>query len=476
MLKANSQKLTVNRRGFSALEMLLVLGLIVLLLGAAALVGFRDQPAKNRNTERRNEVNAIKDALTQWSLDTGTYTPSNVPTVATCVSNCNEVVALVRQDCTGYSNCFTSLFAWEAGYGGIDFGSCMQGDLVCAGKSAVAKIDGAWTSADTTRFSINGWTTSLNNYIKIYTTPEARHTGKWDATKYRMEIPGATNYYIIENYENYVHIDGLQLSATAPPSGFQDAITAENLAGSGEILISNNIISLAGATNTGSGISTNSSPNIVVKAWNNVFIGGGYGMYIYGTHYVYNNVFYNCNNGIRKVGATAIIVAKNNITQNCNDGYGGTFSPSSDYNISDLAGDAPGANSQNSITVSFVDTTNRDFHLSPGDTAAKDKGADLSADANLAVKGDIDSQVRTGSWDIGVDEYGASGVASAICYDLKPILTPAYFSEMPVDPLAKNSCPFGDTGYTIYKDTATKEIVIGAPMAENGETIQAIRK
>ena len=67
------------RNGFSALEMLLVLGLIVILLGAAALVGFRDQPAKNRNTERRNEVNAIKDALTQWSLDTGTYIPANIP-------------------------------------------------------------------------------------------------------------------------------------------------------------------------------------------------------------------------------------------------------------------------------------------------------------------------------------------------------------------------------------------------------------
>ncbi len=67
------------KNGFSALEMLLVLGLIVLFLGAAALVGFRDQSAKNRNAERRNEVNAIKDALTQWSLDTGVYTPTSIP-------------------------------------------------------------------------------------------------------------------------------------------------------------------------------------------------------------------------------------------------------------------------------------------------------------------------------------------------------------------------------------------------------------
>src|SRR3989344_9656624 len=83
MLKVSSQKLIVNKSGFSALEMLLALGLIVLLLGAAVLVGFRDQPAKNRNTERRNEVNAIKDALTQWSLDTGTYMPTEIPVDAT---------------------------------------------------------------------------------------------------------------------------------------------------------------------------------------------------------------------------------------------------------------------------------------------------------------------------------------------------------------------------------------------------------
>ncbi|TAN58041.1 prepilin-type N-terminal cleavage/methylation domain-containing protein, partial [Patescibacteria group bacterium] len=78
MLKAISYKLKA-KSGFSALEMLLVSAIIVIFLGAAALVGFRDQPAKNRNAERRNEVNAIKDALTQWSLDTGTYTPAGVP-------------------------------------------------------------------------------------------------------------------------------------------------------------------------------------------------------------------------------------------------------------------------------------------------------------------------------------------------------------------------------------------------------------
>jgi len=83
--KIQDTRFKIQANGFSALEMLLVLGLIVLLLGAAVLVGFRDQPAKNRNTERRNEVNSIKDALTQWSLDTGIINSLNIPPSATCI-------------------------------------------------------------------------------------------------------------------------------------------------------------------------------------------------------------------------------------------------------------------------------------------------------------------------------------------------------------------------------------------------------
>ena len=45
---------------------------------------------------------------------------------------------------------------------------------------AVARIDGAWTGADTSELNINGWTTSEYNYIKVYTTETARHQGKWD--------------------------------------------------------------------------------------------------------------------------------------------------------------------------------------------------------------------------------------------------------------------------------------------------------
>lgn len=75
----------IYERGFTALEMLLVTGLIVLLLGGVVMIGFRYQAPKNRNTERRNEVNAIADALTQWSLDNGSPIPSGIPLSETCL-------------------------------------------------------------------------------------------------------------------------------------------------------------------------------------------------------------------------------------------------------------------------------------------------------------------------------------------------------------------------------------------------------
>src|SRR5690606_29414763 len=41
----------------------------------------------------------------------------------------------VREDCSAHTegvDCFTSLADWEASYGGFDFGTCPDGDLVCA--------------------------------------------------------------------------------------------------------------------------------------------------------------------------------------------------------------------------------------------------------------------------------------------------------------------------------------------------------
>ncbi len=67
------------------------------------------------------------------------------------------------------------------------------------------------------------------------------------------------------------------------------------------------------------------------------------------------------------------------------------------------------------------------------------------------------------------------GGATTSCYNLIPYLSPNQFSSaIPEDP--KNTNGQADTGYTIYKNATTGEVVISAPSAELGEAVSAARK
>ena len=122
--------------------------------------------------------------------------------------------------------------------------------------------------------------------------------------------------------------------------------------------------------------------------------------------YAYNNTVFNC--GTRGYYTTTDdVIAKNNIAQDCTDGYYGTFDSSSDYNISDVDGDAPNVNFGGGFaTVTFADKDGDppDFHLADNDIAAKNQGTDLQSEGDFTD--DIDGQTRVyrGPWDIGADE------------------------------------------------------------------------
>lgn len=63
-------------------------------------------------------------------------------------------------------------------------------------------------------------------------------------------------------------------------------------------------------------------------------------------------------------------------------------------------------------SVTFENAGAGDFHLGSGDTVAKDKGTDLSSDANLPIWNDIDGDARGATWDVGADEYIAIGAVA----------------------------------------------------------------
>lgn len=314
-----------------------------------------------------------------------------------------ESVSLIRQDCTGYTQCYTSLSAWE---------SARQRDLVALDEIETARIEGPWTVADPTPVSISGWTTDATRYIKIYTTADARHGGKWDDTKYRISS-GSWGAKVIENNQNYTRIEGVQVlhsggggaSIGIYSVGFAGVVVKDSIARKTSTIVGEGI-KVIGTSTAASGVIN----SVAYGGWDfgiNVATSGGYG-YAYNTTSYGNNYGYN---GFYIQNLKNCIGASNTIAD---------FARQSSYAVntttcasSDTTAIAfTDAGSRAGQTFGFVDPANGNFHLSSVDASVKNMGTDLSADIMLAFTTDIDGETRSGSWDIGADEYGASSGGS----------------------------------------------------------------
>lgn len=277
-------------------------------------------------------------------------------------------------------------------------------------------------AADTTPgVVIQGWTTDDDNFIKIYTPhlyseagTSQRHVGDWDTSKYYLVVSSDTpdgppikiNTGSDTSSVN-VWIDGLQIFTDSQISNSY-GIEAYNV--TGETRISNNYIrSYSGLTSNYGLYIHNLTHTGNYKVWNNIitlFNDGGINLSgSENTLYAYNNTVYGIyDSDICYKQTNGTFVAKNNITRNCETGYGGTFDGSSTNNLSNRT-DAPGANPVNGVMVYFSDSPGLDYRLAAKDTDVIGFGADLSVDSNLYFSSDFEDQVRGASWDIGADEY-----------------------------------------------------------------------
>ena len=343
---------------------------------------------------------------------------------------------------------YTSLSSWESGTENTGIGVTYDsGDRDIASNSEqwnVACYANSGTQPDTTGVTISGWTTKPTNYIRIYTptaanevTNSQRHQGKWDEGKYYREITDSDSILIATNY---FRVEGLQISVISTSANSTGIYSSAGLSADNEILIINNIIKGSiSSGHTGYGIYLNDD-DAKGKFFNNIIYDftqtGSFAFGIYrGKIYAFNNTAINSRQGFYTNNNNAVV--KNNISYLCTDGYNGTFNASSDYNISDIASDAPGSHSKNSTTVSFIDATNKDFHLLPTDTAAKDSGADLSKDLYLPIPlsgTDIDGQQKRSFGSLGSfasdaqTDIGADEAATAIYRSLAPSATSAIAS------------------------------------------------
>jgi len=326
---------------------------------------------------------------------------------------------------------YTSLYNAEEGTENTGLDDTLENfDTWSGGKDLVASNE-QWNIAayadavDTTAVTIDGWTTGVQDYIKIFTPVSLtevgisqRHNGVW-GSGYKMEVDIGSIDGVLSVNDKYSFVEGLQIKnvSTGGYYGYGVVLSSEG------IKFFNSLVVYNGKGNTdikgillGGNINNYYVVNNIVYNFNtcvyenNTTIGGGY---------LFNNTVNNCSRGFRaKFGGS--VVAKNNIVQNSTDGFSLDFDASSDYNISSDS-TAPGTNSITNATVKFADALNNDFHLSPIDRTAKNAGtSSVIASVSEAIY-DIDGHTRDSDgegYDIGADE-----AANAVFYSVGQVST-----------------------------------------------------
>lgn len=283
--------------------------------------------------------------------------------------------------------------------------ACMNANeqnLVTADKYFDVEIDGTWSSADTTAVTIHNYTTDATRYINIYTTAAARHAGVYSTSKYYL-------YYntwvaaVLDNSVNYVSITGIQVNYNAGNN------ERYGLSSTGTNCILDKIILYQNTVESGSdpyGIRLGGASSIVK---NSIVLGPwDVGIRLEGGAIAYNCIAV----GARTYGFQFAFLAGSTINCAALSNTSGDFngdpqaSPVSDYNASSDT-TAKGTHTVKSLpytTDTFTNVTSgsEDFHLAAGSDLI-DVGTDLSG----TFTDDIDGETRSGTWDIGADEYSS---------------------------------------------------------------------
>jgi len=275
-------------------------------------------------------------------------------------------------------------------------------------------------AADTAAVLLSGWNTDASHYLRIFTPASSseagnsqRHPGVWSTSGYRLQV---NNAVALDVDIACLRVEGLQLRLTAVSADGRQAININNTDAFSniDIRVSDCLVRGVGATTYRYhyGIAAYTAGSGTIRLWNNVVydfngIASSSGLHLDDaetTMYAYNNTVQGCLIGVEQLVGS--LVSKNNLVQGCTNGFAGTFTAASDYNASDLGGDAPGAHSRNGVSALFVDAANDNFHLTATDAAARDYGTDLSSDPALPFSDDVDLQSRPygSAWDIGADE------------------------------------------------------------------------
>jgi hypothetical protein len=259
---------------------------------------------------------------------------------------------------------------------------------------------------DTSAVTINN---ERRTYKLIVSGEGCGATGDFDTDKYQLGVGHATAIDIQDNAAN-VDVINLQISIDLNYASGRVGINLDPTA-TGTMTIAGCKIFDTLNRSVGAGIKAKYEGGAVQKTfliYNNIVSNfNGHGIEQEESDWsgsIYNNTIYDCVTGIEGVSTGCLAI--NNICAGNTTDYAGTFSASSDYNISS---DTTAPDNGNSIistaaTALMTDPANNDFTLKTG-SAAIDAGDDLSSTFTV----DIIGTTRGASWDIGAFEFVSGG-------------------------------------------------------------------
>lgn len=260
----------------------------------------------------------------------------------------------------------------------------VDGDLVTDTRQETAECyDDDGTLAD--NWDIDGSTTNASYYLKITSPVGERHDG--------TNTSGFLNTFNNKIYINdaYSVVEWLRLSSSGT---YIDAIDGDNATS-----VMQNCIITGPEYKTIQGKYNMYNNLVLCNSWDTCFGLGGYRKAVNNTVIQTSSKTGTCFSGYNND-----FVLANNICQNFTHSYAGYGTGGGRTFATNLSDDAefPGTSVDNT-TLSFVG--GGDYHLSSSDTAAIDAATDYSSLFTI----DIDGQTRSGTWDIGADEYVSAG-------------------------------------------------------------------
>lgn len=278
-------------------------------------------------------------------------------------------------------------------------------------------IECTGATADSTPVVIENITTTTTYNLTIKQAATDEHGGTWNTNYYRVVM--TTNDYAIIIESLHVNIDGLQVEVQDDKSCIRIASVPSSSGNEGLYYFTNNIIrSTSLSNNYDKGIAIDDT-YLTVYAINNIIY--GFDNFSsdaaisteskdYNTLYAYNNIFYDCNRGILAGTETNTnVYAVNNAVIDASTDFDGTYT-TLDYNAGD-DGSGTNAVTPTDWDAVFNDYANYDFTLIANSDLI-DAGYDLSATFSTDINGDT----RSGTWEIGVYNYGATASGTQAKY------------------------------------------------------------